>query len=71
MSSVLICYLLQIKYGWKFQKRPGVHAFLNELFSKYELVLYTREYAMVSSFSDLCILQGLYSILYLYRLGKL
>ena len=42
--------MCQRNVGWKYQKRPGVDALLASLFDYYEIVVFTSEAAMVSSY---------------------
>lgn len=37
----------QRKFGWKYQKRPGVEYLLSQLFDFYEIVIFTSDIPMV------------------------
>lgn len=47
--SVTFAFICQRKSGWRFRKRPGVDAFLNQLGPPlFEVVIYTHEAGFVS-----------------------
>lgn len=46
LTDVLVHPEWTYNTGWRFKKRPGLDAFLESLYGKYEIVIYTSEQGM-------------------------